>query len=92
MADGTKIIVDSVTVNPNTGHIFIRVHTVTTEGNATWNGPVRGHGLDAAMFKHRFNSDIEQVKSWMVSEHLGLHGAHQTLVAELHKLKGTVIG
>lgn len=92
MADGTQIIVDDVRVDQVSGHISIRVHSVTTDGDKTWSGPVRAYGLDAAMFKSQFNNNIEQVKSWVCSSHLGYHGAHQSLVEELGKLTGQVIG
>ena len=92
MVDGTQIIVDDVRVDQVSGHILIRVHSVTTQGELTWNGPVRGYGLDASMFKHQFNNNIEQVKSWVCSSHLGYHGAHQSLVEKLGKLKGQIIG
>ncbi len=92
MADGVQIVVDDFRVDQVTGHVTIRVHSVTTQGSETWNGPVRGYGFDAAMFKNRFSNDIDQVKSWIVSSHLGYHGAQQSLVRELGKLAGTVIG
>lgn len=92
MADGVQIIVDDVRVDQASGHISIAVHSETTEGVKKWSGPQRRYGLDAAQFKHQFNNDIEQVKSYIVSNHLGYHGAHQSLVEELGKLKGTVIG
>jgi hypothetical protein len=92
MADGTQIIVDDVRVDQASGHISIRVHSVTTNGEKTWNGPVRGYGMDAAQFKHQFNHDIERVKQWVVSQHVGFHGAHESVVAELGKLTGQVIG
>ena len=92
MADGTTIIVDDVRVNQDTGHILIRVHSVTTTHGETVNGPVRGYGLDAAQFQHQFNNDIDRVASWVAGQHMGYHGAHQSLVAELGKLRGKVIG
>lgn len=91
MADGTHMVIEGVHVHPDTGYITIRVKTVTTQGAATWNGPIRGYGMDAAAFQRRFNGDMEQVKDWLKSEHAPYHGTHVQLVAALHRLKGTKI-
>lgn len=91
MADEKYIEVEGVHVHPETGYITIRVKTVTKQGQTTWNGPVRGYGMDGASFIHRFNGDMEQVKNWIKSQHMPYHGAHVDLVAALHKLKGSKI-
>lgn len=91
MEDGTTIIVEDSSIHPGSGHISIRVHSVTTEGNKTTNGPSRIYGVDATMFKNRFNGDIEQVKAWIKSEHIGYQGAHESLVKEVNALKGQAL-
>lgn len=88
----SDIIVESVHVHPDTGHITVRVKTVTTDGSAAWTGPVRGYGCDAATFNARFNGDKQQLLNWIAQEHKGFHGAHVGLVEELTKLKGQKIG
>ena len=92
MPDGTQIVVQGAQVNSKTGHHTIFVKAVTTEGNVTFEGPQVGYGVDPQMFKHRFNRDINQVLSWVASEHLAYNGANQELVSALGALKGRVIG
>jgi hypothetical protein len=92
MADGTQIIVDGVSVHPDSGMMSIRVKAVTTVGSQKWYGPVKTYGIDANMYKLRFNRSIDQVLSFIASEHQGHNGAHLELVEELGKLKGRVIG
>jgi hypothetical protein len=91
MADGTVIQVEDINVHPQSGHILIRVKSVTTKGKSEWSGPIVGYGVDAHQFQKRFNSDIEQVKTYIKSQHLAYNGAHEALVAELGKLKGQTI-
>jgi hypothetical protein len=91
MPDGTIIEIIDSGIHPESGHISIRVRSVTTKGTASWSGPVRTYGCDAAMFKHRFNGDIEQMKAWIKSEHIGYDGAHADLVDAVTKMKGTTL-
>jgi hypothetical protein len=91
MADGTKIIIEDVGVHPDSGHILIKVRTVTTKGTATWKGPIKGYGVDANLFRHHFGSDVEQVKAYIRAQHLAYTGAHTDLTGQLMKLKGQEI-
>lgn len=91
MADNKKIIVTDSHVHAESGYVSITVQTVTTQGNQTWNGAKRTYGMDALMFKSRFGSDIENVKTWIKSQHLAYDGAHQELMDAVGRLKGTEI-
>src|ERR1700733_9071285 len=98
MSDGTVIKIDEkrgVQVHPESGLITLGVKTVTTktvEGNVhTWNGPVRGYGVDGPTFHTRFQGKVENVLAWVKSQHTAYDGAHETLVEALSKLKGKVI-
>lgn len=92
MPSSTEIIVEGTHVHPATGHITIRVKTVTKDGNQIQTGPVRGYGVDAVAFRSRFNSDLNQFLDWVRSEHRGNEGAHGELVDKLTKLAGQKIG
>ena len=92
MADGTVIMVVGVNAHPESGHISVQVQSTTTQGSNSWKGPVKTYGVDANMFKLRFNQSIDQLMSWIASEHLGFHGSNQELLAALDAKKGTVIG
>jgi hypothetical protein len=88
----TQFIIKDVNVHQATGHIKVRMYAKTTLGNNSWDGPERDYGVDAASFRNRFNSDVEQLKLWLISEHKAFTGAHTDLVESLGKLKGQVIG
>ena len=92
MADGTVIMVEGVNVHPESGHMSVRVRSITTMGTQTWKGPVKTYGVDANQFAHRFNRSVDQLMSWIASEHQGYNGANQELLAALEAKKGTVIG
>lgn len=87
----SKIVITNSYMHEGTGHLNIEVQTVTTQGNQTWNGPKVAYGCDAQMFRLRFNSDVEQLKAWIRSEHLAYNGAHQELKDAVGSLKGTEI-
>jgi hypothetical protein len=95
MADGTVIQVEDVQVNGQSGHITIKVKSVTTQTvNGTVQthfGPVRSYGVDAAGFHAQFHGDIEQLKAWVKSQHTCYDGVHESLVEDLGKLKGQTI-
>ena len=91
MATTTSIVVDDVRVDQVSGHITVRVHSVTTDGVDTWIGPTRGYGLDASQFISQFNSDISQVTAWIASQHTSYNGANLSLVESLGALTGSVI-
>jgi hypothetical protein len=92
MAQESKIVVEDVMVNPATGHITLWVKTTTTDGKASWDGPLRGHGVDALRFHHQFGGDEEQLKSYVCALHQMYSGVHLDLVDRLMKMKGTSIG
>lgn len=87
-----RTIIHDIGVHPQSGHITAWVKSVTTNGKASWDGPLRGYGVDAMMFHHHFAGDIEQVKSYILSLHTAYDGAHLELVDNLMKLKGQHIG
>lgn len=87
----SKVIVEGVHVHAASGHITVRVKTVTTDGQSTRTGPVRGYGVDAVGFVKRFNSDKTQLLNWIKSQHQAYDGADVTLATELMKLKGQAI-
>lgn len=95
MDDGSVIQIEDVKVHPDTGHITIRVKTVTTKTvNGTvqnWSGPVRGYGCDAAAFQSQFSGQIANLTASIKSQHLAYMGVHESLVEDLGKLKGTTI-
>ena len=91
MADGTVLKIEDVQVHSHSGHISIKVKSVTTRGQQSWDGPVRTYGVDAAAFQTRFQGDLEQLKAWIKSQHTGHHGVHNDLVAALQKLKGETL-
>jgi hypothetical protein len=95
MADGTVIQVEDVQVNGQSGHITLKVKSVTTRTvNGTVQthfGPTRSYGVDAASFHARFQGSVEQLKAWVRSQHTCYAGVHATLVEELGKLKGQTI-
>ena len=95
MADGTVIQIEDVHVNVQSGHITLKVKSVTTRTvNGTMQthfGPVRSYGVDAAGFHSRFKGDIEQLKAWVKSQHTCYDGAHESLVESLGKLKGQTL-
>ena len=88
MADGTVIKVQDVNVHPASGHISVKVKSVTTQGTQTWEGPQRTYGVDAAAFQTRFQGDVEQLKAWIKSQHSCYHGVHNDLVKTLAGMKG----
>ena len=91
MADGTEIQVEDIAVHPASGHISIKVKTVTTQGTASWAGPSRTYGCDAAAFQTRFKGDVNQLKAWVKSQHSCYQGVHADLVKALNDLKGKAI-
>ncbi len=95
MSDGTVIQIEDVHVNGQSGHITLKVKSVTTQtvnGNVQMHsGPVRAYGVDAAGFQTRFQNDIEQLKAWVKSQHSCYDGVHESLVEALGRLKGTTI-
>lgn len=95
MSEETVIKIEDVGVHPASGHILVRVKSITTRlvnGNTEiFSGPVRGYGVDAAGFQSRFGGKIENLIAWVKSEHIGYQGAHEKLVEELGKLRGKTI-
>ena len=91
MSDGTQILIEDVNVHIHSGHISIKVKSVTTQGQQSWEGASRTYGVDAAAFQSRFGGDLEHLKAWIKSQHKAYNGAHPDLVAALHKLKGQVL-
>lgn len=92
MAATTQIKIIDYGQDQKTGHISIRVKSQTVDGNSSWEGPEMVYGVDAVSFVKRFNSDIEQVKTWIAGQHKVYIGASKSLAEELEKLKGQVIG
>jgi hypothetical protein len=92
MAQASEIVVEDVTVNPATGHITLWVKTKTTDGKASWDGPLRGYGVDASVFMYHLGGDVEQLKSYVHGRHRAYMGVHLDLVDRLMKMKGTSIG
>lgn len=88
----TTIICRRVHVTPTTGHITIRVQSKTKHETSTWMGHAKDYGVDVETFRGRFNSDIEQLKTYIVSQHRAMIGVHTQLVEELTKLEGQEIG
>lgn len=88
----TTIICRRVHVTPATGHITIRVQSKTTHESATWLGHAKDYGVDVELFRGRFNSSIEQLKTYIASQHRAMIGVHTGLVEELTKLEGQEIG
>lgn len=88
MADGTVIKIEDIGVHPHSGHINIRVKSITTQGNQSWEGPQRSYGCDAAAFQSRFGGDVDHLLAWVKSQHSCYQGVHTDLVAKLHALKG----
>jgi hypothetical protein len=88
----TKIFIRNVRTDPKTGHITVRLQAETTEGSATWKGPVADYGVDAATFHGRFNGDIDQLKTWLASSHRAKIGIHTELADKLAKMTGEQIG
>jgi hypothetical protein len=91
MADTTSIVVDKVAVDSNTGYVSITVHSVTTNGTSTWNGPSQSYGLDTNQYANQFSSEISQVTAWIVNQHTAFNGANTTLTAALGTLVGQTI-
>lgn len=88
----TEIIIDGYRHDETNGHVSVLVHARTVEGNSSWDGPKHTYGVDAIAFAHRFNSDIEQFESWIISQHRHKLGVHEKLMEALGKRKGKVIG
>ena len=88
----TKIWVRQVRVNPNTGHRTIRLQSETTDGTATWLGPLKDWGVDAETFYMRFGGEKQQLINYLVRQHKAFMGRHAGLTEELSKLEGEVIG
>lgn len=88
----SKMMLEDVHVDPETGHITLTVRMHTTDGKATWHGPRRPYGCDVGMFQGMFAGDIEQLKNWVYQQHAALTGAHLGFVDTLMKMKGTRIG
>jgi hypothetical protein len=88
----TKIWVRQVRVDPKTGHITVRLQSETTNGSAHWYGPKRDYGASADTFRGRFGGDIDQLKTYLAGQHRAIMGVHVSLVEELTKLEGEVIG
>ena len=89
--ESKKVMVTNSHVHAETGHMNIEVQTVTTQGNVTFKGPKVTYGCDAHMFQKMFNSDVNQLKTWIKSQHLAYHGAHQELMDAVGNLKDTEI-
>jgi len=88
----TKIILVGYRHDDHTGHVSVTVKSVTTDGNASWEGPERVYGVDSVAFVHRFNSDPEQFEAWVAGQHKQYLGAHNELTEHLKSRKGKVIG
>lgn len=87
----TKIVIHDVHVHPETGHTTYTLKAETTEGTATWTGPVKQYGVDPQMLRDRFNGDISQFEKWAANEHKSIIGAHPEYVDKMMKRKGCVI-
>lgn len=87
----SSIIIEDVNVHPHSGHISLKVKTVTSHEGNSWHGPVRTYGVDAALFHGRFGGDVQQVVAWVKSQHTAYNGAHTDLVAALELLKGQTL-
>lgn len=88
----TKIVCKAVRVDPNTGHITVRVRAETRNGNAQWFGHWKDWGFDAETYHGRFAGDEEQLKTYVVGKHKALMGVHAGLVESLTKWEGKTIG
>jgi len=86
-----QIVIEDVNVHPHSGHISLKVKTVTTHEGNSWEGPQRTYGLDAGVFHGRFHGDVNQVVAWVKSQHTAYAGVHNDLVAQLEKLKGKTL-
>ncbi len=87
----TKTVIEDVQVHQQSGHISLKVKSVTSHQNNTWTGATRTYGVDAALFHGRFQGDVNQVVAWVKSQHTAYAGVHNDLVAQLEKLKGKEI-
>ena len=87
-----NIVVHDSSVHPETGHITYTVKTQSTEGTATWDGPLKMYGCDAQSFHDRFNDDISQLENWIKQEHQRFMGANPDTVQAVGDRKGKVIG
>lgn len=87
----TEMIIESIGLNEQTGHVSVQVYSKTTDGTASWLGPKRTYGVDAVAFRNRFNGDVDDVLRWIASEHKQYLGHHEALQAELRKREGMVI-
>lgn len=87
----TKIFIREVRTNPKTGHITLRLQSETTEGTATWTGPLGDYGVDADTFYGQFSGDIAQLEMWAASGHRAKIGIHAELADALAKRVGKQI-
>lgn len=92
MEDKSEIFVKAVHVHPHTGHVTLHVQTRTTRDGATWTGREAAYGVDALIYRHRFNCDREQLAQYVANQHRVNEGVHQELVEHLTGLEGKVIG
>jgi len=87
----SRIIIEDVHVHQQSGHISLKVKSVTTHEQNSWTGATRTYGLDAGVFHGRFHGDVNQVVAWVKSQHTAYAGVHNDLVAQLEKLKGKTL-
>lgn len=78
-------------VNGTTGLIEVVVRATTFADGVTTHGPIRKYGIDAALLKSQYNSDIGQWLQYVKREHQAHHGLHQVAVDQLAAMKGKMI-
>ena len=88
----SEIFVRQVRVNPQTGHVAIRLQSRTTHDTASWDGPLKDWGVDAETFYYRFGGSKQQLLDYLVGEHKAFMGRHAAFTEELTQLEGTKIG
>jgi len=88
----TEIVVHDVHVHPETGHITYTVRSRTTDGKATWDGPLKQYGIDRQALRDRFHGSIDEWEAHVALEHAPFCGADPQEVQDLIKRKGKVIG
>lgn len=88
----TSIWVRRINVHPHTGHTTVRLQSKTTNGTASWDGPLKDWGVDAETFYYRFGGSKQQLIDYLVGEHKAFMGRHAAFTEELTQLEGKQIG
>ena len=88
----TKVVIHEYKADANTGRIELHLKTQSTDGNATWEGPVKQYSVDPQMLRDRFNNSISDFENWAANEHKAVTGVRPDLHAQLQARKGKVIG